>query len=197
MTEPNDPNDGAETERTQVLSPTVHHDADDSTDNSNNDNGVNTNVDTNADTNEEEHETEHHTASPFQEYKAFLRVFLRSNGGPQLVLLIFILSAALGAIVGVVPDVMGDRYARLRYGWDGPECSTFDAAHKPPACISGSDESQSSAARAEFVKNLLTLFLNTAIASWSDTEGRKGAWDGELCSGERRRSIQSISHGCC
>ena len=113
-------------------------------------------------------------SSPVDEYLEFLRIFVRSKGGPHLVVLIFVLSAALGSVAGLVPDVMGDRYARLNHGWNGPQCSSFDAANKPTPCEKGSDDSQSAAALSEFVKNVLTLFLNTAIASWSDAKGRKG-----------------------
>ena len=114
-------------------------------------------------------------ATAIQKYIRFLKVF-GGRGGPYVLVFTLFVSTAMGSTVGLIPDIMGDRYSRMRYGWEGPDCSTFDRASKPEACQSGSDDAQGAAALSSLVKNLLTLLFNSMIASWTDLNGRKGAF---------------------
>lgn len=103
----------------------------------------------------------------------FFSVFFAARGALQILVLGALLSFSVGCTLGVVPDVMADRYARLHYGYDGADCAQFDRIDKPDACQRGADEAQSAVAWSTFVQNILTLLSNTTIGSISDARGRK------------------------
>ena len=103
----------------------------------------------------------------------FARTIFRSRGAPQILMLSLILSFGISSTIGVIPDIMANRYASLHHGYIGPGCSTFDRIDKPDACQDGSDDAQESAALAAFFKNMLTLTFNSWIGSISDVQGRK------------------------
>lgn len=113
------------------------------------------------------------TERPSPNFVLFFKEVLSAKGAVQLMILSALLSFSVGCTLGVVPDVMTDRYARIHYDYDGPECSQFDRAEKPDACQRGYDEAQSAVAWATFAQNILTLLFNTTVGSVSDARGRR------------------------
>lgn len=107
-------------------------------------------------------------------YLDFFRVFFTSKGAPQVLLLSFLLSFGVGTTIGVVPDVLSDKYARIHHGYDGSHCSDFDRLLKPLPCQQGADDAQAAVALFTFVQNILTLVSNTTVGSVSDVRGRRG-----------------------
>jgi len=107
------------------------------------------------------------------DFVRFFKVVFTARGALQILVLSALLSFSVGCTLGVVPDVMADRYARLHYGYDGPDCSSFDRADKPDECQSGADEAQSAVAWSTFTQNILTLLSNTTVGSVSDARGRR------------------------
>ncbi len=104
----------------------------------------------------------------------FFRAVFRAKGATQLLILSALMSFSVGCTLGVVPDVMTDRYSRIHHGYEGPDCSTFDRAQKPDACQHGYDDAQYAVAWSTFVQNILTLLCNTTVGSISDARGRRG-----------------------
>ena len=74
-----------------------------------------------------------------------------------------------------IPEVLGDRYARLYHGYsdESTSCSHYDRLDKPDACQAGADQAQSAAASWNVVQRLLSLVCNASIGSWSDAQGRR------------------------
>lgn len=101
------------------------------------------------------------------------RIALSTPGFCQILILCALLSYSIGCTLGVIPDVMADRYARLQHGYDGPDCASFDRIDKPVACQQGADEAQSAVAWATCFQNILTLFSSTTVGSVSDARGRR------------------------
>lgn len=95
--------------------------------------------------------------------------------GPAKILLICSLLVAfgMGSTIGVVPSIVGDRYARVYYGYNGTDCSAYDRLEKPNACQRGADDAQAAAAVSVLALNLLTLILNPVVGSSSDVRGRR------------------------
>merc|ERR1719203_2327491 len=87
-----------------------------------------------------------------------------------------LLALALGSTVGVVPAVVGDRYARLNHGYAGDgTCSELAGeGRQPRECRLGSEDAQNSAAVASFVSNTLTFTTSSLMGSISDEKGRRG-----------------------
>lgn len=83
------------------------------------------------------------------------------------------LSFGLGCTVGIVPEILSDRYARIYHNYDGPECSTFQYDVMPEACEHGADDAQSAQAMGTLFQNLLTLFFSPVVGSMSDVHGRR------------------------
>lgn len=106
---------------------------------------------------------------------AFLRAFCRTAGAPQIVALCLVLALALGATVGVVPAVVGDRYARRGHGHTGAPCAALAATDDMPrACLLGDEDAQNAAAATSFVSNALTFATSPLMGSISDERGRRG-----------------------
>lgn len=108
--------------------------------------------------------------------RSFLVQFTEMKGPPQIALLMVLLAIGLGSTIGVVPAVMGDRFARLHHGYKGDaHCSSFtDNVSKPEACFLGSSEAQAVASVANLVSNVFTFMSASLIGSLSDEYGRKG-----------------------
>jgi DHA1 family tetracycline resistance protein-like MFS transporter len=106
-------------------------------------------------------------------YVDFFKVFFAAKGAPQILLLGFLLSFGFGSIIGVVPAVLSDRFARIHHGYDGPNCSDFDRSQKPDACQQGADDAQAAVVLTTFIQNMLTLVCNTTVGSVSDARGRR------------------------
>jgi hypothetical protein len=97
------------------------------------------------------------------------------------------IALALGSTVGIVPALVGDRYAVLHHGYDGivPCSSLFlHGAHygdgdandviRPIECTLGNEDAQNSAAYASFVHNSLNFVTSSLMGSVSDERGRRG-----------------------
>ena len=101
-----------------------------------------------------------------------------------------LLSFSIGLTVGIVPEILTDRYARLDRGYGGDSddygddydgdggdllpCWRYTAATMPEACALGAVDAQTGSAYGMFVQNLLTFFFNAVIGSYSDKHGRRG-----------------------
>eukprot|EP00531_Pseudo-nitzschia_arenysensis_P019797 CAMPEP_0116128836 /NCGR_PEP_ID=MMETSP0329-20121206/7597_1 /TAXON_ID=697910 /ORGANISM="Pseudo-nitzschia arenysensis, Strain B593" /LENGTH=127 /DNA_ID=CAMNT_0003623051 /DNA_START=69 /DNA_END=449 /DNA_ORIENTATION=+ len=58
--------------------------------------------------------------------KSFVVQFSEMKGPPQIALLMALMAIGFGSTIGVVPAVMGDRFARLYHGYtDEAHCSSF------------------------------------------------------------------------
>ncbi len=104
----------------------------------------------------------------------FLLHFAKSSGPPQIITLCILLALALGSTIGVVPAVVGDRYARLRHGYGGAPCMELAGEDRPPECLLGNEDAQNAAAMGSFVSNTLTFATSSLMGSISDEKGRRG-----------------------
>lgn len=111
-----------------------------------------------------------------QENFSFWQFFLISKGPSQLVFLSLLFALALGSTVGVVPEILTQRYAEFYYGFDGI-CSDYDKYNKPKACLDGSSDAQSADATATFVTNIIIFLTSSLIGSLSDEYGRRSEYD--------------------
>ncbi len=119
-----------------------------------------------------------------------LRRFLLDSLASKAVVSTFVVSVlmsfSLGLTVGIVPEVLSDRYARLYHGYGAssdekevgslgplPPCWEYDTSTMPEACVMGADDAQTGAAYAMLFQNLLTFFFNAVLGSYSDTQGRR------------------------
>lgn len=108
---------------------------------------------------------------------SFARCRLGPSSGPSLIaidMVVLVLAIAFGSTVGIVPGIMTQRFARLRYGYEGEDCHTFGVDEKPEECVSASKDAQTAAALSELCANTLTLVTSSLIGSISDVHGRRG-----------------------
>lgn len=105
---------------------------------------------------------------------AFLLHFLKSSGPPHIIALCLLVALALGSTIGVVPAVVGDRYARMRHGYSGEPCAALIKEERPHECLMGNEDAQNSAAIAGFISNFLTFGTSSMMGSISDEKGRRG-----------------------
>lgn len=119
--------------------------------------------------------------------KAFLKDSLNSKAVVSALLVSVLLSFSLGLTVGIVPEILTDRYARIYHGYgsvpssdgkgDGlqplPPCWNYEISNMPEACRMGADDAQTGSAYGMLVQNLLTFFFNAVLGSYSDKEGRR------------------------
>jgi MFS family permease len=104
----------------------------------------------------------------------FLILFANAPGALALLGCSILMAISLASTVGVFPDVLSDRYARLEYEYTGPPCASFvDDLDRPPACHLGADHAQAAAAWSTLGQNMLTLFCTPLVGSTSDTYGRR------------------------
>jgi DHA1 family tetracycline resistance protein-like MFS transporter len=107
--------------------------------------------------------------------ESFIRQFVATRGPPQIFSVVVMLTMSFGATVGIVPSIMIERFARLKYGYDGDDCNSYESySEKPEACLLGSDDAQNAAAVSELIANTLTLITSSMIGSFSDMHGRRG-----------------------
>lgn len=104
----------------------------------------------------------------------FIRTFFGARGAVPILVSTTLIALGLGSVVAVIPDVVADRYARIRYDYDGANCATIDRLDKPDACQKGADDAQAAAAASALAMNLLTLIFNPVVGSFSDVRGRRG-----------------------
>jgi DHA1 family tetracycline resistance protein-like MFS transporter len=106
----------------------------------------------------------------------FSSIFASSKAGLTGLSISVLLSFGIVITVGVVPEVLADRYARLYHGYSGEErCSSFsDHNLMPQACRDGADDAQTGSAWGSMVMNMLTFYCNPVIGSQSDIHGRRG-----------------------
>ncbi|KAL7569056.1 hypothetical protein ACA910_016899 [Epithemia clementina (nom. ined.)] len=106
--------------------------------------------------------------------RSFINEFVRSDGPPQIVIVIMLFAFGFGSVIGVVPAVMSDRFARIYHGFDEEmHCTDYEPSNKPQACIAGFADAQNSVAVEQFISNTLTFFTSSLIGSLSDEYGRK------------------------
>lgn len=106
-------------------------------------------------------------------YFNFLSTYFRSMPAVHLLPVALFMAMGVGSTVGVVPALMADRYARLHYGYDGEEMCLSYTNNKPEACQKGASAAQEAAAMMTLVTNILALFCNSVIGSFSDAYGRR------------------------
>jgi len=104
----------------------------------------------------------------------FFHTFVTAKGTIRILIISTLVAFSMGSVVGIVPDVVSDRYARLRYEYQGPGCTSYDRLDKPDACQRGADDAQGAAASATMALNMLTLVFNPMVGSFSDCRGRRG-----------------------
>lgn len=105
------------------------------------------------------------------DFGAFLKTFYQSRGACAIVIITTLLSVGVGCVIGLIPETLADRYAKLDYQFTGQHCDVYDI--KPEACVRGLDAAQSSAACANMVSCFIMLLANPVLGSISDTKGRK------------------------
>jgi len=106
--------------------------------------------------------------------RSFIVQFSEMKGPPQIALLLTLLAIGLGSTIGVVPAIMGDRFARLGHGYEGEaHCSSFTDNNKPEACFLGGSDAQAAASTANLISNSLTFLTASLTGSLSDEYGRK------------------------
>ena len=106
--------------------------------------------------------------------KSFVQSFISSKGPPQIVALVILLALGFGSVIGVVPQIMADRYARLHHGYQGNKlCGDFPMQEKPQACLEGSADAQNAVAIEQLISNGLTFLTSSLVGSISDQYGRK------------------------
>jgi MFS family permease len=103
----------------------------------------------------------------------FFTSFRNSRGSVEALILCMLLSLGLATTIGIVPTVIADRYARIKYGWDGQPCYSLDHDVMPYACIQGGDDAQTGNAYKSLVQNLLLFLSNPVVGSQSDVQGRR------------------------
>eukprot|EP00580_Thalassiosira_gravida_P019841 CAMPEP_0201674126 /NCGR_PEP_ID=MMETSP0494-20130426/36333_1 /ASSEMBLY_ACC=CAM_ASM_000839 /TAXON_ID=420259 /ORGANISM="Thalassiosira gravida, Strain GMp14c1" /LENGTH=522 /DNA_ID=CAMNT_0048156195 /DNA_START=35 /DNA_END=1603 /DNA_ORIENTATION=- len=108
----------------------------------------------------------------------FFSTFFHTRPAMHILLLTLLMSLGTGSVVSTIPGLLGDRFARLEYGYDGPPCSEFHddgetTANRPQECRDGGDAAQNAAASAAFVENMIMLVLSSVVGSMSDCRGRR------------------------
>ena len=114
-------------------------------------------------------------------YRTFLGDFNRATGAWLIILLGFLTALGMGSLVGVVPQIMTQRYAEELFGYDAPtngnaQCYSFSVTDltRPAACRQGANYAQSAASYCALAKNTLALLSNSVAGSYSDRHGRRG-----------------------
>lgn len=108
----------------------------------------------------------------------FVSAFVSSRAGLPALTISVLLSFGSVVTVGMVPEVLSDRYARLYHGYGDDEmaCSDYNADRNltpPQACLDGADDAQAGSAWGSVASNLLTLLFGPTIGRYSDVSGRR------------------------
>jgi DHA1 family tetracycline resistance protein-like MFS transporter len=90
-----------------------------------------------------------------------------------MIFLSFLLAMAFGSTLGIVPSIMTERFARLKYGNSNCDGTNVSYGQKAVECIKGSKDAQTAASVSELVSNFLTLVTSSWIGSISDIHGRR------------------------
>jgi hypothetical protein len=108
--------------------------------------------------------------------ESFLLQFAAGRGPPQIIVMVILYAFGLGATVGIVPNLMSTRFARLNHGFDDAEgdCSSFALLSKPAECIAGSGDARNASAVSSLISNTFTLLMSSLMGSISDIHGRRG-----------------------
>ena len=120
-----------------------------------------------------------------QSSSSFIAQFVKTQGPPQITFLMILIAIGVGSTIGVVPEVMTDRFARINHGYNGTAgCSSFDDddgngngnIHKllPNECSLGSADAQDAVALSSLISNGLTFLTSSMTGSLSDEHGRRG-----------------------
>ena len=104
----------------------------------------------------------------------FWQTMMRTDLAFMIAVSLFMASSMSGA-VGVIPDVLSDRYARLHHNYTGADCGALDITIKPTACQEGSDDAQEAASLSQLFACFFGLLLNPVVGFLSDAFGRKPA----------------------
>jgi hypothetical protein len=109
--------------------------------------------------------------------ESFLVQFAAGRGPPQIIVMVILYAFGLGATVGIVPNLMATRFARLNHGFDddSSDCSSFELLTKPAECIAGSGDARNASAVSSLISNTFTLLMSSLMGSISDIHGRRGA----------------------
>jgi MFS family permease len=110
---------------------------------------------------------------PSLDIKPFFVAFAKAKGAIPALILSTLLSFGIGTTVGIVPEILSDRYSRLYHDYAGESCYRFDHDDMPPACLEGADDAQAASAWGAVLLNLLTLVFNPVVGSLSDVYGRR------------------------
>lgn len=110
-------------------------------------------------------------------YRTFLGDFSRSRGAWLIILLGFLASLGFGSLIGVVPQIMTQRYAENKFGYSPEDslCTSFSTNDlaRPVACVEGAEYAQSAASYGALVRNALALLSNSVAGAYSDRHGRR------------------------
>ena len=101
----------------------------------------------------------------------FFLTFFRARGSTAIVLVTLFVALGTGCTVGITPEVMADRYARLEHNYTGPACSSLTI--KPMACQQGTDDAQAAASYGNLALSLNALLFSPLVGSHSDRHGRR------------------------
>ena len=112
--------------------------------------------------------------SSLEVYRTFLGEFNSATGARLIVVLGFLTAIGIGGLVGVVPQVITQRFAELYYGLEeGIHCREMSGV-KPAACLEGSEYAQGAASYCVLARNLLAILTNSLAGSYTDVHGRRG-----------------------
>mmetsp|Transcript_30863 Transcript_30863/g.33190 ORF Transcript_30863/g.33190 Transcript_30863/m.33190 type:complete len:580 (-) Transcript_30863:20-1759(-) len=104
----------------------------------------------------------------------FIISFVRSKVGLPALLISVLISFGLGTTVGIVPEILSDRFSRLYYGLQGEKrCSDYHQNLIPEACIFGADDAQTGSAWSAFGQSSLIFVSNPMVGFYSDIHGRR------------------------
>ncbi|KAL7572496.1 hypothetical protein ACA910_000322 [Epithemia clementina (nom. ined.)] len=107
-----------------------------------------------------------------QQQPSFMQTLMRLE--LVLILLVTFLAAlSPSGGVGVVPNTIADRYARLHHNYTGPDCGSIVDTVKPEACQAGTDDAQIAATWSQVGVSIFGLLVNPVVGSWSDVLGRR------------------------
>jgi MFS family permease len=105
--------------------------------------------------------------------EGLLQTFFGTKATVAILAVSALLSFGIASTVGIVPEILSDRYARLHHAYDGPSCSDWEDDVMPAPCIHGADDAQAASAIGTLVLNTFTLFCNPVVGSLSDVHGRR------------------------
>lgn len=116
--------------------------------------------------------------------RTFVSVFYTSGCCMAALAISTLLAFSLSCTAGPLPEIVSDRYARLRYGFEGDRpCWTYTSSSTsehtaaedtmPRACIRGADDAQTASAYGSLVMNGLIFLFNPSMGSATDRYGRR------------------------